>query len=229
MKMPLVLTAVVMTLGATVAFGASPISSVGSGAKLGLNAVSDDIGAAFGVGAHADIGLNLPIPITLSYVPGFEMWFSSEEILGLESHFREINLNFLEARYYPSLPQSLPISPYAGIGIPFNISIVEATFELPVYSGYGYSYETTTETVKNRDFNVGAMLIGGTEFKVSDNLAPFAEMKLKLGDWVVYKLMGGITYRFMTRKASGSDRVGKSHTPQQKRVKEEPEDFSDAL
>lgn len=204
----LLVAAMVTVVGVTAAWSALPIHSVGSGAQMGFNAVNVGYGAAaFGFGGHADIGLDLPIPLTLRYVPGIEMWVSGGEEHNLEWHDREINFNLFDARYYPPLPDRLPIKPYAGIGFPLSIYWYSYEYQ-ELYVTPTWETATRVKTADESDFGIGASVIGGTEFKVSDKLVPFAEMKLKLGSPLVFKLTGGLTFRFIERAATRTEDIG---------------------
>ncbi len=138
---------------------------------FGYNAQAQEdtrIGAFLAYGTEIEnvgIGANAEFPILENFTisPSFIYYFPKEEI-GIKINWFELNANL---NYY--FVDQDDISAYALGGL--NYSSVKVTFDQPWLGSFS-----------NSDGRIGLNLGGGINFKISDNIIPFAEIKYVIID-----------------------------------------------
>jgi len=141
------------------------------------------IGPVFSFGAHGDLILAIDLPGELHLVPSVDLWFKTTDFSGIKEQFNDIGIYLLQARYFFSQKES-GFAPFLGVGLPFYI--VNRTT-------YNSLDQVATE---QRGSWFGFSLAGGGEFRVAEKVAPFVEVKVRLGNLSSIGLRGGVTILF---------------------------------
>ena len=180
---------ILLCLGYSLSFGVTPT-------KMGFNVGlvgPENLNVTVGGGGLMDFGFDLGASGSIHVQPTIEFWYSSEHYSHgnpLSSYYYtwkysvfELSINAL-GRYYFPVPSTLPIQPFAGTGFAFcmDFSDVDNT-----YAGISPSGST--------DSHNGFCLTGGMDFNIGRHKA-FVEIREKIGDFNVFKLLFGMMFPF---------------------------------
>ena len=141
-----------------------------------------DVNVGFHVAAQVKVGFELGKYGTAYYYPSVGVWFGGDHhhYNHVDFFATELQMNLIDLAYSP--PLHIPVKPYVGLGGPaILIDIVRS--EDP--DGY-HEHETDVRAAFN--------LFAGCDFEVSPSLRPFVEMRGSVGDWNIFKLIGGLTF-----------------------------------
>jgi hypothetical protein len=163
------------------------LNYMGFGPRLNF-VVAETVGAGIGAGGQGQFGFDLGRAGAIHAYPNFEVWFGHEDYGAGPAPFNydrdlyavEITIN-LDARYYFPLPPSVPVAPYAGLGI--AAPVIDLQEWKP----------------GDDDVDVGAAfnMFGGLDIPVGRHKF-FAEMKGKFGDgYNLFKMTAGFTFSVM--------------------------------
>ena len=142
----------------------------------------DDIDLGFNAGVHGFLNFTIgPIGVA-QYRPNIDTWFGFENDGVYDHVIVEVALNFFDTRYYPPLPQHIPVRPFVGFAPTIIIDI------------YHWEEDGTSRDDTDTEAEVGGNIYCGADFRVSDKTCFFLETRGKFGDWDVFKFMGGMSF-----------------------------------
>ena len=143
----------------------------------------DDINLGLNIGAHGFINFGLGPIGEVQYRPNIDTWFGAENDGPYDHVIVEVALNFFDNRYYPPLPQHVPVRPFVGMAPTIIIDI------------YHWEENGTNNDDTDTDADVDGNIYCGADFRISDKTCFFLETRGKFGDWDVFKFMGGMSFR----------------------------------
>lgn len=159
--------------------GAAPTTSqnpVSFGAQLSF---ADD--TDLGIGVRAMVGTENLIEET-RFVGSFD-WFFPDEGGGVDVSYWELNLN---GHYMLPFELDSPIDFYAGGGL----NIAHLSVDIPDITVGGF----TTQGGSASDTDIGLNILGGLDFRISDSLGGFGELRIELGGGEQFVLTGGVRF-----------------------------------
>jgi hypothetical protein len=171
-----------LCLCSALSFGATPM-------KIGFNVGlvgPENLNVTIGGGGLMDFGFDLGASGSIHVQPTIELWYSSDDRYHFYSQYYswsvfELSINPL-GRYYFPVSSTLPIKPFAGIGFAFSMDFIH--------------YDNIPGLIdSDNNSDLGFCLDGGIDFAIGRNKA-FVEVREKMGDINVFKLLFGMTFPF---------------------------------
>jgi hypothetical protein len=182
----------VTALSTIVCLGFSPVSGA-TPIKIGFNAGlvgPENLNVSIGGGGLMDFGFDLGTAGSIHFQPTVELWYASSgrinyalyPVYNYDVSVVEFSINPL-GRYYFPVASSVPVKPFAGLGfaVSFDFSTVDQNNpDLP------HHYH-------DNGSDLGFCLSGGIDFNIGSRKA-FVEIREKMGDINVFKLLFGMTF-----------------------------------
>jgi hypothetical protein len=186
----------VLALVGALQAGAATSGFYGAGPKLSFVGV-EHYGAGVGWGGHVLFRIDLGRAGALDIYPNLEMWFSGDDHKyrhwnwWYEQRILEIAVN-LDARYAFPVPGSVPVKPFAGMGV-----------AAPVIDVYSVEWHDIDDPNFDRDYyadddtdvDAGFNFFGGIDFPMGYRHMGFVELRGKIGGPDVFKLTFGVLFR----------------------------------
>ncbi|MBD3322280.1 MAG: hypothetical protein GF350_14365 [Chitinivibrionales bacterium] len=167
----------------------------GLGFQIGLVLPDDPwpVDVGFSAGGHADIGFGIGIAGKLHYYPSINVWFGGDEASGLDFFALEVDLNVFDFRYYPPIPEKIPVRPFAGFAPMIAVEVLKQEYYDWIYPSGEPQYRSIEDDT-DADPEAGFNLYAGADFIIANNFLLFSEIRGKFGDWDIFKFSGGMTF-----------------------------------
>lgn len=160
-------------------------------ADIGFDGIGGNIGfvkpfrtpPAFGMGAQCDLGTIVP---NLHPYPSFDLWFTRDNHTHISylDNYGYIELAFnADVRYYFPIPSG-KVNPYGGAGLALSFTFENERWD-PVH-------DLLNET--NTTVRPGLNFFAGADFAISSTLSFFAETRLKVSSYSLFRLGCGLTW-----------------------------------
>lgn len=181
---------VLLCLGYSLSFGVTPT-------KIGFNAGlvgPENLNVTVGGGGLMDFGFDLGASGSIHVQPTIELWYSSQDLSYGNPIYPlyyytwtfsvfELSINPMGRYYFPVSP-TLPVQPFAGLGFAFSMD----------FSHVNHAYNGVNSASGNSS-DLGFCFTGGIDFNIGRNKA-FVELREKMGDINVFKLLFGMMFPF---------------------------------
>jgi hypothetical protein len=178
-----------LCLGYSLSFGVTPT-------KIGFNVGlvgPENLNVTIGGGGLMDFGFDLGASGSIHVQPTIELWYSSTDRSYIDPFLLqnyswkfsvfELSINPMCRYYFPVSP-SLPVQPFAGLGFAFSMDFSHVS---NTYAGVASNSGNSSD--------LGFCLTGGIDFNIGLNKA-FVEIREKIGDVNVFKLLFGMMFPF---------------------------------
>ena len=178
------LSVLIVSMMVTFAFAQTDIGLKAVGGKIGFVMPEDPIDNTIGLGVVANLGTITPAINLAAFV---EYWGKTYDVGGYgETTFSEITIG-ATAKYYFAMDSQF--KPYAGAGLDFIIG--SSSWK---YTGPSNPYLTETKS-SDSDTDIGFHFCGGADYKLSDSMTGFVEVKYGINGIDVFSISGGVLFK----------------------------------